>query len=1039
MKIDLQTMVEFEADYENFKKEIESFTGRSVDEWESFQSQVVDTIAHYESFFFELREKEKRAHLSRKAYDEFKKSLNLYRYSGGKNRLVNLRRSVKRLSEKADRKVGLPPVVRFADYLVLVEELYKQMDFYCRKTSSSPSLSSLFPDLLDLQEKMKTLIDTIKAYAGGDVRPIRELHNQIGGKLKTYVAWLSPQKNLFIQLRWIDGKKKLDPSLLSEIGSINVASRSDRSEGYYMRSQEVHKMHRGKGKTNPFAKRVGGFLAKGAHTYNIGGAKMEADRVLVQSELKQGRRKADSSKIKGLRDDILEHKNTWVAYMVGCFPACTHLKAPQAQVSARYPCVLILFEGDLMTQVNQSKENIPEFLTHFLAGHINAALISGKLRPLVERRQSFGFMTPTITDVHSGVRLSLGITPSKAWCKAVLQGIKAADSDIGAFSFRSLLESSVSSTEVVPVSKEVPDLEEMSDLEEMPVSIGTDESSKLGSAPEVLILNKFNRGSVLGAGHKLITTKLLSKAEMSSSSSNAKMSISPKELNALFGTRSGQEIVDEIRVLPKFVFEGQEVDGYAIALYTRLKSFYEHFLRRLHRPTDEEAVDWTKVDPAEILQVLMDQCVEATYEDVEDVVGLDESSDDEDVTSRVPSGMSALFLPMASYASRHPDRSIVYDTAPYSYFEIDISWNRTFGWDRIERRGVRYAFAPSVFRRKAEDILNALVKQAIQEEEDRCRWKIDDIRKVKEEKEDKVRERVRGSFKSEKAEKVYQQAVEEVEREVEELETQMKQAIAKRKAKKDEKIEELNECLETGKKKLKEKLSVIIPLLDRYLKGKKDDLAQSTTESLEELASAHMELIVFFEGVKGESSEPGPDGLVARSIREAFETCGFAMMDQGALAERESSVEIAFVDFNPCMTGEEQFDSGENLYHQTMKKYGKLRMIVVDITSATEEQIKKLVALFQDQTADRESQEIVPFLCMARSGTKHDQLGLDISTMGSCVYVMYHGFDDDKSMKQEFDALCRTSRKLSRNTEPALVKKLRRDLREAARQSEKKK
>lgn len=55
---------------------------------------------------------------------------------------------------------------------------------------------------------------------------------------------------------------------------------------------------------------------------------------------------------------------------------------------------------------------------------------------MIDRRQSFGFLTPTLTDVHTGVRLSLGLTPNKQWIECVEEGIKQTDKSLAKFTLK---------------------------------------------------------------------------------------------------------------------------------------------------------------------------------------------------------------------------------------------------------------------------------------------------------------------------------------------------------------------------------------------------------------------------------------------------------------------------------------------------------------------------------------------------------------------------------------------------------------------------
>jgi len=1000
---------QIQDDYEATKiqiREIESVVLCTKSELKIFHEKITDNLLYYDDYFTKLKEKEMGAHSSFDKYDRYKKWLNGYTNSGGKNKLLGLKRYMKDLPLEDTERVAIPSVFRISDYRILIDKLYGQVALHCGKMYP-------LPNIMDVKSDLENLLGKIDVPDINDWDELHALHGKISTSLNSYPGWKSAIKEQFKELQLVDKKTEVSSNLLDDVGTVNVASRSDESEGYYMRSQAVHKMNVGRGEVNPFTERTQHFLEENAKIYNVGGAKMMSDKVMAQKDLRRGRKKTSSSDFEGLRDEILKHKIKYVKYIVENFGSCTNLKVPQAQLSADYPCVVVLFEDDLMKKVTQSKDNIPEFMTHLIAGHINAALVRASVRPLFERRQSFGFMTPTITDVHSGVRLSLGVTPSDNWCNAVIQGIKNADTDISSYT-----------------------------------GYKTIDGKSQDSDPAEVVMNKFNQGSVLGAGHKLITDKLLSE--------DGKNSINKSELNEIFGNKKGEDVVAKIHQLPKLQFDHQEVDPESIGLYNRLQAFYEAYLRISGNGVQHEEIDWKNTDPGEKLQGLLDKGVQATYDDSRNVVGMDESSDEEDRDpSRVPSGMSALFLPVAAYSTTHNDQSVVYDTAPFSYFEIDGSWKRTFRLDYIERLGVRYPLVSTAFREKAMQNYDQIKEQEIRAQLEPLH---DKIRVLGNLEEQEVQE-LQGEFQKfiyqlneEKKRRKESESVSEFDLQAELMKKRNKQAdlvdaeIEKVRKKYNEEVREIESEIKLRDEylrnyytalggKLANVLSGIAQGMDRYMACKE---ASEKGEAIDPQALGLVvsELRIMLEELELNDCEDNPARFVARAILDGFASVGFEAMDKGVRSKLETNVEVAFVDVNPCMTSEDQFDSGENLYHQTMMKYDALRMIVVDITSSTESQVKELIALFQDQTVDRNQKDIVPFLCLAKSGTKHDQLGLDISTMGRCQYIMHNSFKGDDKMEKEFANLKSASRSLSRNTEPLLVKKLRRDLRKAAKESE---
>jgi len=134
---------------------------------------------------------------------------------------------------------------------------------------------------------------------------------------------------------------------------------------------------------------------------------------------------------KKLRDGILSHKNNAVKKLIDLTKDDKYQKflINKQQVNAKYPCLVILFSAfDRKNESNHGlKPGYQEFATHLLIACINQQLKNTCGGPLIERRESFGFMTPTLSDIQSGLRLSLGLVPNNDWLVAVRSGIKNCD------------------------------------------------------------------------------------------------------------------------------------------------------------------------------------------------------------------------------------------------------------------------------------------------------------------------------------------------------------------------------------------------------------------------------------------------------------------------------------------------------------------------------------------------------------------------------------------------------------------------------------
>ena len=87
-----------------------------------------------------------------------------------------------------------------------------------------------------------------------------------------------------------------------------------------------------------------------------------------------------------------------------------------------------------------------------------------------------------------------------------------------------------------------------------------------------------------------------------------------------------------------------------------------------------------------------------------------------------------------------------------------------------------------------------------------------------------------------------------------------------------------------------------------------------------------------------------------------------------------NDVDVVYVDNNPCVTEATPPITVEEVIEKIKNQNAKVQMLVVDITSATQEQIKDIKMLWKDSG--------IPFLCLASSGLKHRQAGFDMAQYG---------------------------------------------------------
>ena len=194
---------------------------------------------------------------------------------------------------------------------------------------------------------------------------------------------------------------------------------------------------------NHFGDRIVEVIGLKGEAYNLGANASRLDKV-VQYMPNHVSHQASRKQITALKDRVLEHKKSTVDFMV------QHLKTEsfqclnvyEDQLKAQYPCLLVTFKNlpiamlDSSTQQPPIPEGYSEFVTHLMIAQINLQLEAAGLSPLIDRRQSFGFLTPTLTDVHTGVRLSFGLVPNDAWKECVIEGIKRTDDILKHLSFQ---------------------------------------------------------------------------------------------------------------------------------------------------------------------------------------------------------------------------------------------------------------------------------------------------------------------------------------------------------------------------------------------------------------------------------------------------------------------------------------------------------------------------------------------------------------------------------------------------------------------------
>lgn len=139
-----------------------------------------------------------------------------------------------------------------------------------------------------------------------------------------------------------------------------------------------------------------------------------------------------------LDDRILDHKNDAIAAIVNDLnhgENLTIVVVDTNQLQAKYPAVMVRINENFDFHKEMKKNGIhneyedayPKFLTHLLLASVNKKLYEQGLEPYFDKRQSFGFLTPTMSDAGPAIRVSLGLVPNKEWQDAVVAGIRDFD------------------------------------------------------------------------------------------------------------------------------------------------------------------------------------------------------------------------------------------------------------------------------------------------------------------------------------------------------------------------------------------------------------------------------------------------------------------------------------------------------------------------------------------------------------------------------------------------------------------------------------
>ena len=489
-----------------------------------------------------------------------------------------------------------------------------------------------------------------------------------------------------------------------EAFDLHAASSKPFKEGVYRRSQKQHDFH-GQG-LNAFGGRTKTYFEQ-SHAYNVGANASAMDEVFCYHGGQQRRRvkRADNSNIRSVIDRILNHKLATLKKLVDGFQPknidSRFLKVNTNQLAANYPCLIITFD-DVPGSGKEIPQGYPEFATHLILAHINSRLVANDAWPIITRRQSFGFLTPTITDVHSGVRLSLGITPNQKFIDNVLQGIVDADTALASLTFNE-------------DNPECPDQARFLNLSEQAVK-------KHPGLFKHVVLHKFRGGLACACAHKIL------RAKMEDKKVNTGYVLSVEDINSCFGSKANNEafesdyktyaktslIADNSDQLASPLdsnFSQLVVDDEAKKLFELLINIFATALNKYTPNKNRTYPEYKNLSQA--LKRMADDMVVQTVQE-NPFFDVEDSSDDEDGQTNFysPSGMSSLFGPMVALKEamdhlvlNEDELPVPYSCLKYSYFEASMSWNRTLKDEYFIRADLLFRY-----------LENTMYKTALQKE-----------------------------------------------------------------------------------------------------------------------------------------------------------------------------------------------------------------------------------------------------------------------------------------------------------------------------------
>jgi hypothetical protein len=419
-------------------------------------------------------------------------------------------------------------------------------------------------------------------------------------------------------------------------------------KAYYRRNQEAH-LYSDVDSENEVLAGLGAYVNNHsiyAHNFGIypSFGWQIGEKVVEEGENYQEKtiERSISKSYRALVDEVLEHKTAAVKRIVGQInkngtPELQTVILDSNQLTASYPAMIIRLNDEYPQHKGMKRKKIlneydrayPEFLTHLLIACINKELYDCHSGVYFERRQSFGFLTPTATDVGPAIRLSLGLVPGGEWENAVIQGIQKFD--------------------------------QLLDNLWITGKLSLSDPNRIGSPYSI-----FNKGDIRAYGHKLFLKAMLEGGQSLINLMEQLIDYSPQTYRV---EHYFEGFVDKLNSVE---YQGNGSEAFNV-LYRKIARLYLNLLDK----DLEEIQQKTVHEKILYLEDLMNQYRDQSVEQIAELSEISVTSESEDASNSIenqsnkyftPAGMSALFAPLAAYAEIFG--KTFYKTETYCYFEV---------------------------------------------------------------------------------------------------------------------------------------------------------------------------------------------------------------------------------------------------------------------------------------------------------------------------------------------------------------------------------